>query len=108
MPIDPIRGGVPAEGLLRGPAEKDAVELYVRTYSTILRASGDVKLRAFVPAHQAMASSLHAGAADPLPDAGAFIYAVHRLPPCMPRVRRVILGQLPEQFEAALGEPIRR
>ena len=63
--------------------EKDAVELYVRTYSTILRSSGDVKLRAFVPAHVGIGSSLHAAADQPLPDAGALIYAVHRLPRCM-------------------------
>src|SRR4051812_17513645 len=79
-------------------AERDAVELYVRTYSTILRSSGDVKLRAFEPAHAGTGSSLHAGADDPLPDAGALIYAVHRLPSCMERVERVMLGQLPEQF----------
>jgi len=88
------------------PAEKDAVELYVRTYSTILRSSGDVKLRAFVPAHQSIGSSLHAGATDPRPDAGALIYAVNRLPRCIWRVQSVVLGQLPEQFAAALGQPI--
>jgi hypothetical protein len=101
-------GAPPLAGASRlpPPAERDAVELYVRTYSTILRSSGDVKLRAFVPAHQAIGSSLHAGADQPLPDAGAFIYAVHRLPRCMERVERVVLGQLPEQFAAALGESI--
>ncbi len=86
--------------------EKDAVELYIRTYSTILRSSGDVKLRAFAPAHLATGSVLHAGAADTQPDPGALIYAVHRLPRCMAQVERVVLGQLPEQFAAALGEPI--
>jgi hypothetical protein len=90
----------------RPPPDKDAVELYIRTYTTVLRSSGDVRLRAFVPAHQAMGASLHAGADDPRPDAGAFIYAVHRLPACMPRVQRVVLAQLPEQFAAALGGPI--
>jgi hypothetical protein len=101
-------GGHPMAGAGRLPpsADRDAVELYVRTYSTILRSSGDVKLRAFVPAHQGIGSSLHAGADQPLPDAGAFIYAAHRLPRCMERVQRVVLGQLPEQFAAALGEPI--
>jgi hypothetical protein len=87
-------------------AERDAVELYVRTYSTILRSSGDVKLRAFEPAHAGTGASLHAGADDPLPDAGALIYAVHRLPRCMDQIERVVLGQLPEQFADALGESI--
>jgi hypothetical protein len=106
--VDPFVSRHPLDaGSQRPPAaEKDAVELYVRTYSTILRASGDVKLRAFVPAHLSIGSSLHAGADDPLPDAGALIYAVHRLPCSMARVERVVLGQLPEQFAAALGESI--
>lgn len=101
-----LPGPLPSRVSPAPPAERDAVDLYVRTYSTILRSSGDVKLRAFVPAHQAIGSSLHAGAAEPLPDAGAFIYALHRLPRCMWAVRRVLMGQLPEQFAAALGQPI--
>ena len=81
---------------------RDAVELYVRTYNTILRSSGDVKARAFEPAHIGVGSSLHRRAAGPWPDAGAFIYAVQRLPACVPRVERVVLGQR-ELLEAALG-----
>ena len=50
-------GARPLAGAGRPPAaaERDAVELYVRTYTTILRSSGDVKLRAFVrrpPGHR--------------------------------------------------------
>ena len=106
--MDPFVSRHPLDARSQRPpsAEKDAVELYVRTYSTSLRASGDVKLRAFVPAHLSIGSSLHAGADDPLPDAGALIYAVHRLPRSMARVERVVLGQLPEQFAAVLGQSI--
>jgi hypothetical protein len=87
-------------------AGRDAVELYVRTYTTILRSSGDVRLRAFEPAHINMRSSLHYDADRPYPDPGAFIYAVQRLPLCMPSVERIVLGQLPEHFAAALGEEL--
>jgi hypothetical protein len=52
------------------------------------------------------AVELYAGADSPVPDAGALIYAAHRLPRCMWQVRRVLLGQLPEQFAAVLGQPI--
>jgi len=87
-------------------AGRDAVELYVRTYTTILRSSGDVRLRAFEPAHINMRSSLHYDADRPYPDPGAFIYAVQRLPLYMPSVERIVLGQLPEHFAAALGEEV--
>jgi len=110
MPDAAARGGIPFHpdsSSVAPAAERDAVELYVRTYSTILRSSGDVKLRAFEPAHEGIGSSLHAGAGEPLPDAGALIYAAHRLPRCMDRVQRVVLGQLPEQFAAVLGQSVR-
>ena len=61
----------------------DDVELYARTYTTLLRSRGAVRVQAFVPAHTRMGSSLHALAGSPLPDAGAFIYAMQRLPECI-------------------------
>jgi hypothetical protein len=82
------------------------VELYVRTYSTILRSSGDIPLRAFEKAHCNVGPSLHFGAAQPDPDTGALIYAVNRLPACIVRVERVVLGQLPEHFSQALGQDV--
>lgn len=81
---------------------RDAVNLYVRTYTTILRTPGDVRLRAFAAAHQGVGSSLHPRAVSDEPDAGAFIYAVQRLPTCIAAVDRVILGQLPEQYASVV------
>src|SRR5215212_775193 len=81
---------------------RDAVTLYVRTYNTILRTSGEVRVRAFEAAHQGVGSSLHPRAASEQPDGGAFIYAIQRLPACVAQVDRVILGQLPEQFGAVM------
>jgi hypothetical protein len=77
---------------------RDAVNLYVRTYTTILRTPGDVPVRAFEAAHLAVGSSLHPRAASDQPDSGAFIYAVQRLPAGISAVDRVILSQLPEQI----------
>src|SRR5262249_25508155 len=68
-----------------------------------LRTSGDVHLRAFERAHLNMQPSLHAGAASDSLDAGALIYAANRLPAVIGSVQRVVIGQLPEQFEQALG-----
>jgi hypothetical protein len=81
---------------------RDAINLYVRTYNTILRTHGDVPVRAFEAAHQGVGSSLHPGADSDEPDPGAFIYAVQRLPSCISSVERVVLGQLPEQLASAI------
>ena len=81
---------------------RDAINLFVRTYTTILRTHGDVPVRAFEAAHQGVGSSLHPGADSDQPDPGAFIYAVQRLPSCSAWVDRVVLGQLPEQISSAI------
>src|SRR5207302_5562028 len=85
---------------------REDVELYARTYSTVLRTSGEVRLRAFERAHANVWPSLHAGASRSEPDTGALIYAVNRLPAVAGGVGRVILGQLPEHFAQALGRPL--
>lgn len=81
--------------------ERDDIDLYIRTYYSLLRSTGDVRIRGFEEAHIASASSLHPGAGDVLPDVGAFAYSAARLPECMPSVRRMVLGQTIEHFEAA-------
>src|SRR5581483_1766579 len=80
---------------LRTPiaALPERVELYVRTYRTLLRSAGETRLRILEMPHIEMQSSLHAGAGEPRPDLGALIYAVQRLPPCMPRIGRLVFGQ---------------
>jgi hypothetical protein len=90
----------------RPAARREEVELYVRTYSTVLRSSGEVRLRAFEPAHRNVDPSLHPGATASALDPGALIYAVNRLPTVASAVERVVLGQLPEHFARALGASI--
>ncbi len=79
----------------------DEIDLYVRTYTSLLRSTGDVDVRAFEEAHAFSASSLHEGALSAEPDVSAFAYAAGRLPLEMPGVRRLVLGQSHELFEAA-------
>jgi uncharacterized protein DUF6909 len=76
----------------------DAVELYQRTYSTLLRSSGETRLRVLEPSHRAMASSLHPLAGRDELDLGAFLYAIRRLPAGIVRARRIVMGQDPVQF----------
>lgn len=86
-----------------GWSGRHAVELYVRTYSTMLQSSGEIRLDSLAQAHIGMASSLHPLASEPQLDMGAFIYSVRRLPTEIRCARRVILGQSARGFEAALG-----
>jgi len=82
-------------------ATSDEIDLYIRTYYSLLRSSGDVRVRAFEEAHLFSRSSLHLGAEAPEPDLAAFAYSAGRLPDCMPRVRRLVLGQSQHQFDHA-------
>jgi hypothetical protein len=77
----------------------DAVEVYRRTYMTILRSSGETRLRVLEPSHKAMRSSLHALADSPVPDLGAFLYAIRRLPDAIFDAELVVLGQSAEIFQ---------
>jgi Family of unknown function (DUF6909) len=77
----------------------DEVELYQRTYNTLLRSSGETHLRVLEPAHRAMGSSLHPLADSDEPDLGAFIYAIRRMPDAVAdSAQLVILGQETEVF----------
>jgi hypothetical protein len=71
---------------------REAVELFVRSYQTLLRSTGEVRLAGLIEPYLALAPSLHARARSPLPDAAALTYVGLRLPSCMPHVRLVLLG----------------
>lgn len=87
--------------------ESEEISLYVTTYYSLLRSTGEVRVRAFEEAHAFSGSSLHLGALSDVPDVSAFAYAAARLPDEMPDVDLVILGQSHELFEAA-GHDVRR
>src|SRR6266700_3300806 len=80
-------------------AGKRDVELYIRTYNTFLRSSGEIRLKALVQAHYTIASSLHPEARSPYPDMSAFIYSVLRLPSSIIHCNLVLLGQSEEVFQ---------
>lgn len=81
--------------------ESEEISLYVTTYYSLLRSTGEVRVRAFEEAHSFSGSSLHLGALSDVPDLSAFAYAAARLPDEMLDVELVILGQSHELFEAA-------
>jgi hypothetical protein len=85
-----------AEG--RHEAGKREVEMYIRTYQTLLRSSGEVGLKALVQAHYNIDSVLHPESRSSNPDMSAFIYAVLRVPTAVLNSSRVLLGQSEDVF----------
>jgi hypothetical protein len=88
-----------------GDRLSDEVELYQRTYTTLLRSSGETQLRVLEPSHRAMGSSLHSLAASDELDLGAFIYAVRRLPDGIVGAELIVMGQEVEALIAS-GVPV--
>lgn len=82
----------------------EEVELYQRTYYSLLRTSDAVQIRSIEEVHAGMNSLLHQHARHQEPDMTAFIYALLRLPECIKDTKEVVLGQTGSVFkEAGLG-----
>lgn len=82
-------------------AGKREVDLYVRTYTTLLQSSGAIGVSSLEPAHLTAAASLHAGAPEREPDLNAFIYSTMRLPSVIVDVVHIVLGQSARAFAHA-------
>ena len=79
----------------------EEVELYLRTYYSLLRSTADVQIRSLEEAHAGMNSLLHPLARESIPDMSAFLYCLLRLPSCMDKVDVIVLGQSTEVFSRA-------
>lgn len=79
----------------------EEVELYQRTYYSLLRTSDTVQIRSIEEVHAGMNSLLHQHARHQEPDMTAFIYALLRLPECVRDTKEVVLGQTGTVFEEA-------
>src|SRR4051794_41720531 len=101
MAVARISVSPPAPSHLAPSNLSDEVELYQRTYSTLLRSSGETRLRVLESSHMAMGSSLHPLAESDEIDLRAFIYAVRRLPETMARIMIVVMGPAPALFRRA-------
>ena len=84
----------------------DEVELYHRTYTTLLRSSGETLVRVLEPSHRSMNSSLHPLAASEDLDLGAFLYATRRLPDAVADAKVIVVGQEAIVFKRAGIGPI--
>lgn len=86
-------------------AGSEEVELYIRTYFSLLRSTTEVQIRTLEEVHAGVGSSLHARARSPQPDMSALIYSSLRLPGCIRAVERVVLGQSQEVFrQGGMGD----
>jgi len=77
----------------------EEVELYLRTYYSLLRSTSDVEIRTLEEVHSGMNSLLHPGAREGTPDMSAFIYSLLRLPDCIDQVNTIVLGQSTKVFQ---------
>jgi hypothetical protein len=83
----------------------EEIELYMRTYYSLLRSTHTVQIETLVETHMAMESSLHVLARSPEPDAAALTYSSLRLPTVMADIHYVVVGQLERSFIKA-GYPV--
>jgi uncharacterized protein DUF6909 len=79
---------------------RQALELFVRSYQSLLRSTGEVRVAGLLEPYLGMAPTLHSLSRDPRPDPAAITYTGLRLPDCMPSVRVVLLSAAAEPFVA--------
>jgi hypothetical protein len=83
----------------------EEINLYIRTYYSLLRTTSEVQLRSLEEVHSMMESSLHPLAREEQADLSAFIYSSLRLPSRIIDVERIILGQSVQVFlEGGVGD----
>lgn len=85
--------------------DSDEIDLYVRTYYSLLRSTGEIAIETLVETHVGMDSLLHNQARGVSPDISALVYASLRLPPCITATRLILLGQRSAVFERS-GYPV--
>lgn len=79
----------------------EEIELYIRTYYSLLRSTDAIKIEALIETHAATDSSLHVHAREPKADISAIVYSALRLPPVMHQAKLFVLGQIVEDFDRA-------
>ena len=76
----------------------ETIDFYKRTIYSVLRSKSENRISGLEEVHAAMDSTMHPDARSSSPDYNALIYSILRVPPCMMKVRRLILGQNVHMF----------
>jgi hypothetical protein len=82
----------------------EELQLYMRTYNSLLRTTDEVQIQTLVETHAGMDSSLHIHALEEIPDVSALVYCSLRLPSCVRHARLIVMGQSERVF-ARRGYP---
>lgn len=77
----------------------EEINLYLRTYYSLLRSTRAIQLRTLIESHKHMHSALHIEADAQAPDMAAFIYAILRMPTCLDKISLVLMGQSERVFK---------
>ncbi len=77
----------------------EEIELYQRTYYSLLRTTDEIQIRSLVESHTRIGSALHPKAGEPEIDVDALIYASLRLPLVIIRVRLVVMSPSEQAFQ---------
>lgn len=85
-----IMGGIMQSNTLSTTEE---IEIHIRTYRSLLKASGKIKIEKLIDSHIGMKSLLHEKGGEKEIDIASFIYVLLRLPSYMSSVKKIILGQ---------------
>jgi hypothetical protein len=83
---------------LQERAVRAPLDLFHRTYHSLLRSTGEIQIQALAEQYAAFEPSLHHAVHAPTPDLAALTYTSLRLPACIDSVRLVLLGQSHEVF----------
>ncbi len=82
----------------------EEIELYMRTYYSLLRTTDEVQIQTLVETHLGVDSLLHVRSRDHTPDVSALVYSSLRLPHCIRQTRLIVMGQSERVF-ARRGYP---
>ncbi|HRW47401.1 MAG: hypothetical protein M9936_12585 [Caldilinea sp.] len=80
-------------------AKSDEIELYIRTYYSLLRSTGPVRIRSLEETHMGMRSNLHHLADTDDLDVSALVYSALRLPSQIVDATLMVMGQMEDVFD---------
>jgi len=88
---------------------KDIIDLYVRTYRSALKSSGEILVSTLAESYRPIASILHLAVDNPQKvDIACLIYTFLRLPSVIAKTELIVLGQSSEVFQKKLNKNVEK
>ncbi len=76
----------------------ETIDFYTRTIYSVLRSKSETRISGLEEVHCAMESTMHPDARSASPDYNALIYSILRIPSCILKVNKLVLGQNANMF----------